>query len=51
VTGKKLETGTLKVPPNTPLVENVVPMPHVIVGDEAVMRSLLLNVHLSILLF
>ena len=35
VTGKKLEIGTLNVPPNTPLVENAVPMPYVIVGDEA----------------
>jgi hypothetical protein len=33
--GKKLETGTLNVPPNTPLVENALPMPYVIVGDEA----------------
>jgi len=32
---KKLETGTLNVPPNAPLVENSVPMPHVMVGDEA----------------
>jgi len=32
--GKKLETGTLNVPPNTPLVENAVPMTYVIVGDE-----------------
>ena len=33
--GKKLQTITLNVPPNTPLVENAVPMPYVIVGDEA----------------
>ena len=30
VIGKKLETGTLNVPPNTPLVENACPMPYVI---------------------
>jgi hypothetical protein len=35
VIGKKLETGTLNIPPNTPLIENAVPMPYVIVGDEA----------------
>jgi hypothetical protein len=35
VIGIKLETGTLNVPPNTPLVENAVPMPYVIIGDEA----------------
>jgi len=35
VIGEKLETGTLNVPPNTPLVENAVPMLYVIVGDEA----------------
>jgi len=35
VIGKKLETRTLNVPPKTPLVENAVPMPYVIVGDEA----------------
>jgi len=34
VIGKKLETGILNVPPNTPLVENAFPMPYVIVGDE-----------------
>jgi hypothetical protein len=32
---EKLETGTRNVPPNTPLVENAVPMSYVIVGDEA----------------
>jgi hypothetical protein len=32
--GEKLETRTLNVPPNTPLVENAVPMPHVIAGGE-----------------
>ena len=31
VIGKKLETGTLNVTPNTPLVENAVPMQYVIV--------------------
>jgi hypothetical protein len=35
VIGEKLETGTLNVPPNTPLVENAVPKPYVAVGDEA----------------
>jgi len=35
VIGKKLQTGTLNIPPNTPLVENAVPMPYFIVGDEA----------------
>ena len=39
MTGKKLETGTLNVPPNTPLVENAVPMAYVIVGDEAFSRK------------
>ena len=34
VVGEKLETGTLNVPPNTPLVENAVPMPYVIAGCE-----------------
>ena len=34
VIGKKLETGTLNIPPNTPLVENAVPMPYVAAGDE-----------------
>jgi len=35
VIGTKLETGALNIPPNTPLIENAVPMPYVIVGDEA----------------
>ena len=35
VIGKKLETRTLNVPPKTPLVENAVPMPYVIVVEEA----------------
>jgi len=39
---KKLETGTLNVPPNTPLVENAVSMPYVIVGDEAFLLKIYL---------
>lgn len=33
--GKKLETGTFGVPENSPLEENGLPQPYVIIGDEA----------------
>ncbi|KAJ4426560.1 hypothetical protein ANN_26358 [Periplaneta americana] len=45
--GKKLESNTLNVPQNAPLVENGEPQPHIIVGDEAFPPKKIFCVHMA----